>query len=147
MYTVTKTYGHDRGLSCCYRQPKATSHCHLIHGYALAFEFCFQALELDHRNWVIDFGGLKPLEEWLKKEFDHTCLVAFDDPSVSVFNDLMFKGLIELRIMNKVGCEAFAQRAFEVASDIVVRIEPGGRITVKSCKVSEHGANSATYSV
>ena len=40
MYISTKTFGHESGLSCAFRQPNAThSHCSLIHGYALAFKF------------------------------------------------------------------------------------------------------------
>ena len=36
-----------------------TAHCNLIHGYALQFEF-LGGDELDERNWIVDFGGLKP---------------------------------------------------------------------------------------
>ena len=52
-YRVIKTYGNETGLSCAFRQWKATSHCSLIHGYALGFEVTFEASELDKRNWVI----------------------------------------------------------------------------------------------
>ena len=69
-YASVKTYGHDRGLSCAFRQWKADSHCKWIHGYALAFEFTFIATELDTKNWVVDFGGLKKLEQWLRATFD-----------------------------------------------------------------------------
>ena len=41
-YFSTKTYGHERGLSCAFRQPLALhSHCSLLHGYALSFSFKF----------------------------------------------------------------------------------------------------------
>lgn len=32
LYQSTKTYGHDRGFSCAFRQWRADSHCRLIHG-------------------------------------------------------------------------------------------------------------------
>ena len=36
VWRSTKTYGHEEGLSCCFRQWRAThSHCRLLHGYAL----------------------------------------------------------------------------------------------------------------
>ncbi len=42
IYRSTKMYDHNEGLSCCFRQWRATdSHCRLIHGYALAFKFVF----------------------------------------------------------------------------------------------------------
>ena len=66
IYRSTKTYDHTEGLSCCFRQWRAThSHCRLVHGYALAFKFVFATYELDERNWCFDFGGLKPIRAWL----------------------------------------------------------------------------------
>ena len=59
----TKNYGNDRGLSCSFRQWRAThSHCSLIHGYSLGFRFVFEADTLDDKNWVYDFGNTK----WIK---------------------------------------------------------------------------------
>jgi 6-pyruvoyltetrahydropterin/6-carboxytetrahydropterin synthase len=79
-YQVTKTYGHELGLSCVFRQHRANSHCKQLHGYALAFDIVFETETLDARNWVIDFGSLKEVKEWLVDMFDHTLLVASDDP-------------------------------------------------------------------
>ena len=45
-----------------FRQWRADSHCKFLHGYSFEFEFEFGAHELDERNWVVDFGGLKELE-------------------------------------------------------------------------------------
>ncbi|HEX2555077.1 MAG TPA: hypothetical protein VHL98_15360, partial [Microvirga sp.] len=47
IYRSTKVYDHNEGLSCCFRQWRAThSHCRLLHGYALAFKFVFATHEL-----------------------------------------------------------------------------------------------------
>ena len=71
-YLSTKTYGHNIGLSAVFRQPHADhSHCRFLHGYSLAFKFTFGCDDLDHRNWCVDFGGLKPLKQWLEDSFDH----------------------------------------------------------------------------
>ena len=77
-YISTKTYTHLGPVA--YRQWRADSHCNLIHGYALSFHFEFETNDLDARNWVVDFGGLKPLKGNLEDWFDHTLLVAQDDP-------------------------------------------------------------------
>ena len=59
-FLSTKTYGTDRGLSCTFRQAGAThSHCSLLHGYSIGIKLVFECDELDERNWVFDFGGLK----------------------------------------------------------------------------------------
>jgi 6-pyruvoyltetrahydropterin/6-carboxytetrahydropterin synthase len=80
MHYSTKTYGAEVGLSSCFRQHKAQSHCRLLHGYAMSFSFKFGALVLDERNWVVDFGGLKGLKAILEETFDHKTIIAEDDP-------------------------------------------------------------------
>ena len=138
-----KTYAHNTGHSCAFRQWRADSHCNLIHGYALQFEFLFGGEELDERNWIVDFGGLKPLKEWLKFMFDHTYLLASDDPEFETFQMLADKGLIDLRVVGGVGCERFAEQAFDEADRIVKELT-NGRCWVQKCTVREHEANSAT---
>lgn len=145
MHYSTKTYGHERGLSCAFRQPRAFhSHCRLIHGYSLAFSFKFGARTLDDKNWVVDFGGLKELKDWLEKMFDHTIAVDRDDPYIKDFLELEQKGLADVRVMNGVGCEKFAEHAFWFADELVKRLTDG-RCHCVSCECREHGANSAIY--
>jgi 6-pyruvoyltetrahydropterin/6-carboxytetrahydropterin synthase len=146
VFRVVKAYGHDEGLSCCFRQWQAGhSHCRYIHGYALAFRFTFLAASLDDRGWCIDFGGLKPLRAWLHEIFDHTMLAAADDPELPVLRQLSAQGLIQLRILPAVGCEAFAAHAHAWAQDFAAR-ETGGRVRVEQVEVSEHAGNTARFS-
>ena len=88
----TKTYNNDRGLSCAFRQWRAEhSHCKLIHGYSLGFKVIFECDELDERNWVMDFGGLKKFKNWLEDMFDHTLVIAEDDPQRGALEELNAK--------------------------------------------------------
>ena len=145
IYRSTKSYDHSEGLSCCFRQWRAThSHCRLIHGYALAFRFVFATERLDERNWCFDFGGMKPIRAWLHEMFDHTMIAAEDDPSLPAFRSLAEEGLVELRILPAVGCEATARYVFDYVSRYVDR-ETGGRVWLESVEVREHGGNSAIY--
>lgn len=145
MYYSTKTYGHERGLSCAFRQPLAThSHCSLIHGYSLAFSFKFASNTLDDKNWVVDFGGLKGLKDWLEENFDHTLAVAKDDPEMKTFLKLEEQGLARVVVMNGVGCEKFAEHAFYFADKLVKQMT-NNRCWAVSCEVKEHGANSAIF--
>ena len=144
-YYSTKTYDHIEGLSCAFRQWRAThSHCQLIHGYSLAFKFVFGATALDDRNWVQDFGGLKDIKAWLKENFDHTLVVAEDDPELETFKQLTTKDIIDLRIIPAVGCEKFAEHVYNHVSKIIEQ-SSGGRVWVDSVECREHGANSAIY--
>jgi 6-pyruvoyltetrahydropterin/6-carboxytetrahydropterin synthase len=146
IYRSTKTYDHIEGLSCCFRQWRAThSHCSRIHGYALAFRFVFATNELDACNWCFDFGGLTPVKEWLKGMFDHTMLAAEDDPELLRFQELARDGLVDLRILPAVGCEAIAKCAFDYVAGFVDQ-KTGGRVWLESAEVREHVGNSAIYS-
>ena len=137
-----KTYGHERGLSTAFRQWRADSHCRFIHGYSLEFEFVFGTNELDENNWVVDFGGLKDLEAWLRLTFDHKTLVAFDDPLLSFFEEMHENEAIDMVSVQATGCEMFAKMAMDYSSDLIKNLY-GNRCWVESVTVREHGANSA----
>jgi len=157
----TKTYGTDRGLSCCFRQWKAThSHCSRLHGYSLGIKLIFESDTLDSRNWVMDFGGLKQFKDWADYMFDHTLIIAWDDPHRETFTLLneikggyQDRGICDLRIVDGVGCEMFAKMCYEAMKDMLynARINDLGRyplseaVRLKSVEVFEHAGNSAIY--
>ena len=145
MYLSTKEYGHNIGLSACFRQWKAHSHCNLLHGYALAVKFVFAAKELDHCNWVVDFGGLKSLKGMLEDTFDHTLLVAEDDPMLAELKHLQKLKLARVVVVPACGCEKFAEM---IAECTMVWLKDNGfspRVQLVSVEVKEHGANSAIF--
>ena len=142
----TKNYGHHIGLSAVFRQPNADhSHCHLLHGYSLAFKFTFGCDKLDNKNWAVDFGGLKPLKAWLEDNFDHKLALDKDDPHLEKFKELEALDLAEIRIFDGVGAEKFAEHAFNFADDLI-RKQTDNRCYVVSVECAEHGANSAIFS-
>jgi 6-pyruvoyltetrahydropterin/6-carboxytetrahydropterin synthase len=160
-YYSTKTYGNDRGLSCCFRQWRSThSHCSLLHGYSIGIRLVFEADTLDSRNWVMDFGGLKKFKEWAEYMFDHTLLIAEDDPyldtfkklsEIGVLNNPEYTALFDLRVVPAVGCEKFAELAYNKMAEIIedMKATPNivinGNVRVKSVEVFEHDSNSAIY--
>ena len=144
-YFSTKTYGHDIGISCAFRQWKAESHCHYVHGYSLAFKFIFEAEELDVRNWVVDFGGLKSLKSMLEDTFDHKLIIAEDDPHLEYFAQGHELGVLDLVVLPAGGCEKFAEFVYEVTEQWLKDAGFSPRCTLTSVEVKEHGANSAIY--
>ena len=151
-YACTKTYGHERGFSVAFRQWRATnSHCRYVHGYSLAVEIEFRAKRLDHRGWVIDFGGLELIEDWLRCNFDHKLVVADDDPQLYAFKELQSAGAADVIVWpNGVGCEKFAARTFYHVRDFVsyyleVNDLAPDSVVVHHVTISEHGSNSATH--
>ena len=144
-YYSTKTYGHNIGLSAVFRQPNADhSHCHLLHGYSLAFTFTFGCEHLDNKNWAVAFGGLKPLKAWLEDNFDHKVAVDRKDPWLVKLQELEEFGLAEIRIFDGVGAEKFAEHAFNFA-DALIREATDNRCYCVKVECAEHGANSAIY--
>ena len=142
----TKTYGNDRGLSVTSRQWAADSDCHLLHGYSLGFHFVFAAEQLDKRGWVLDFGrgGFGEIRAWLHEMFDHTLLVAEDDPERDALIALGERGIARVRVVEGTSCERVAELAFHKANEIVQALTKG-RCWVESVECSEHGANSGIY--
>lgn len=144
-YRSSKTYGHDIGLSACFRQHRADSHCRFFHGYALSVHLEFEADELDKNNWVVDFGSLKSLKGILEDTFDHKMLVAEDDPFLLEIQEMQNVGLAQVVVVPATGCEAFAHMIYEVAEQWLVDAGYSPRVTLSHVTVREHGANSATY--
>lgn len=144
-YRSTKTYGHEIGLSAVFRQPLAKGHCHYLHGYALAFRIEFETNTLDVRNWVIDFGSLKTLKAALEVMFDHKLLVARDDPALEKFLALDGDDLAQVRVVDAVGCEAFAKLVFDMADQWLKETYQMPLVWVAQVECREHGANSAIY--
>jgi|TARA_R110000868_G_scaffold262389_6_gene520774 6-pyruvoyltetrahydropterin/6-carboxytetrahydropterin synthase len=163
----TKTYGTDRGLSCCFRQWRAThSHCSTLHGYSIGIKLVFESETLDDKNWAMDFGGLKEFKSWADYMFDHTLIIAKDDPMLSFFkqmNDVVNMGskdpsssipyergaICDLRIVEGVGCEMFAKLCYDKMSELIIsgemRYTINPNVRIKSAEVFEHAGNSAIY--
>lgn len=145
-YTVEKLYPHSLGLSACFAQPGAESHCRYPHGYALAFRFEFWANKLDKNNWVIDFGKLRPLKEWLVHTFDHRVLIAEGDyPMLEAMQELKMQGRADIMIVPRVGCESFAWLAFQECKVMLQNMGESSRVKLIKVTVSEHEGNSASY--
>ena len=149
-YSSTKLFD---GYSTCFRQWRAEdTHCKFLHGYAVSFKVWFEG-ELDHRNWVFDFGGMKRAKAQIAgmspKDYfafllDHTTIVAIDDPYLDQFKQMDTDGIIQLRILDNVGCERFAEYLYNTINDFL-KIETDGRVKAIKVKVYEHEKNSASY--
>jgi 6-pyruvoyltetrahydropterin/6-carboxytetrahydropterin synthase len=141
-YVSTKTYKQIGPVA--YRQWRADSHCNLIHGYALSFHLEFESDTLDARNWVVDFGGLRPLKGMLEDWFDHTLLVAEDDPKKEDLLELGKKGLAKITLVEKTGCEGIADFLYDYINEqFLPTYGWGDRVWCCKVEVRETDANMA----
>ena len=142
------------GFSTVFRQWKAeTTHCRFVHGYGISFKVYFEG-DLDDRNWVWDFGGMKRSKtqidgmspkEWMDFMFDHTLIVAEDDPYAQAFSKMQEAGVAQVRFIPATGAEKFAEYIYTKLNKFV-DTETKGRVRVTKVKFMEHGKNAAYYS-
>ena len=141
------------GFSCVFRQWKAEgTHCRFLHGYGVSFRVWFEG-ELDERNWVWDFGGMKRAKgtidgmnpkAWMDHMFDHTTIIDVDDPFINAFKQMETAGVAQIRILPVVGAEQFAKYVFEKLNTFVQE-ETNNRVKVVKVEFMENNKNSATY--
>ena len=141
------------GFSTVFRQWKAEgTHCRFLHGYGVSFRVWFEG-ELDERNWVWDFGGMKRAKgtidgmnpkAWMDYMFDHTLVVAEDDPGISGFKVMDNLGIAQVRILPAVGAEHFAKYVFEKLNTFVQE-ETNNRVKVVRVEFMENNKNTAIY--
>ena len=146
MYVSTKYY-KELG-SVAYRQWRDDGHCSKLHGYAMSFYFEFESTDLDSRKWVMDFGGLTPLKEQLEKWFDHTVLVASDDPHKNEILNLEKIGIARVIEFENLGSEALANALFEYVNEILLPLygnEFSKRVRCRKVMVQETEKNTAWY--
>jgi len=141
------------GFSCVFRQWRADgTHCKFLHGYGVSFRVWFEG-DLDERNWVWDFGGMKRAKTqidgmnpkaWMDYMFDHTMIIAEDDPFIESFKLMDQAGAAQIRILPAVGAEKFAEYVYNKLQEFV-NIETEGRVKIVQVEFMEHGKNTAIY--
>ena len=142
------------GFSTVFRQWKAeNTHCRFLHGYGISFKVYFEG-ELDDRNWVWDFGGMKRAKtkidglspkEWMDYMFDHTMIIAEDDPELRAFQQMDKVGVAQVRVIPATGAEKFSEYIYNKLNEFV-KTETDNRVRVTKVKFMEHGKNAAYYS-
>ena len=149
-FTSTKVFD---GFSTVFRQWRAeTTHCRFVHGYGVSFKVWFEG-ELDERNWVWDFGGMKRAKgkidgmspkAWMDYMFDHTMIIAEDDPWLDAFKQMETAEVAQIRVIPATGAEKFAEYIYNKLNPFIQE-ETDGRVRVTQVEFREHGKNSAIY--
>ena len=138
-HQVTKRLG---GSPCSHRQWRDDGHCRWLHGYDRWVEITWEG-ERDERGWVVDFGGLQDLKASLEAQFDHTVLIAADDPHLAAFEALAADDVLDLRVMDPTmeGMTAWVAR---LASDWCAVNAPTAHVVHVACWENDKNAASWT---
>lgn len=123
MYTITKRYTFDAAHKLAGLPP---SHkCANLHGHTYTVEVALSTTRLDETGFVMDFGDLKPLKDYIDAAFDHKYLndVLPDNPT----------------------SENLARHIYNAIPGLITI--PEGRVWIQYVRVSETPNTMAEYSV
>lgn len=161
MITCTKIYAD---IPFAHRQHNHKGHCRFIHGHNWSFQFTFGANRVDGNGFIIDFGDLKWLKQWLDAMFDHKLVLNDADPARAYLVDGLVhpEGLeksqsslvplfpfADVTIVPDASCEGLARYVFELVNGMVQDKYSDStidrRVWVQSLTVFEDSKNSATF--
>ena len=123
--------------------------CASVHGYDREVEFTF-AGDIDDHGWIVPFGELKPVKEFLEYYFDHVTVLPADDPRIGDIPDVLVQqgGLLgTLRILpSGVSMEMSSLFIWEHVNHYIYKVT-NGRCYVERVRVYEHNRNDAMCEV
>jgi 6-pyruvoyltetrahydropterin/6-carboxytetrahydropterin synthase len=105
---------------------------------------------LDECGFVIDFGKLKWLKEWINERFDHTLLLNKNDAVRNYVEEVLHESpmstgisLAKIVVVPDCSCEGLAAYLMEHVNKVVSE-NTGGRVSVVRVTVIEDSKNTAT---
>lgn len=119
--------------------------CASVHGYDREVEFTF-AGDIDDMGWIVPFGELKAVKDFLEYYFDHVTVLPANDPRLNQITDnLTVPGGIlgTLRVLpSGVSMEMSSVFIWEHVNHYIYKVT-NGRCYVERVRVYEHNRNDA----
>ncbi len=135
------------GYPCAHRQHLHPGHCAYVHGYSRTFILHFKCVQLSPEGFVIDFGELEWVKDFLDRSFDHTCLINLADPLLDEFKRLHTLGALKLVVLPNVGMEGSSRYVYHHLEPQLLLVPDYQARGVRLVKVEchENDKNSASY--
>lgn len=140
MLTCRKVYSD---IPFAHRQHRHAGHCARIHGHSWTLSLNFACSELDRHGFVVDFGGLRFLKDWIDTHLDHACVLSADDPELAWVRS-KDGSVFKLLVVESASAEGIA-RHLHAALDPLVRAETGGRAWIAELELHEDSRNSVRF--
>ncbi|MFI3290299.1 MAG: 6-carboxytetrahydropterin synthase [Opitutales bacterium] len=141
MITCTKLYD---SIPFAHRQHLHDGHCAYIHGHNWGISITFGCKNTDENDFVVDFGKLKFIKEWIVENLDHACVLAESDPlREEIYNSVACA--YKPYVVESCSCEGLAKHLFDIF-DKMVREYSNDRAFVAQISISEDEKNTACYS-
>lgn len=81
MFTIGKQFTFEAAHHLPHLPPEHK--CSRPHGHSYTVLVDISASSLDDRGFVVDYGDLDPLADWIQREFDHRDLNDIIDPTTA----------------------------------------------------------------
>ena len=153
MYKSTKKFGPisttHRNWHAAFNECRDSRKCSWVHGYSRYIQFTFEG-ELDDKSWIVDFGDLKFIKQWLDDNWDHKILLASDDPLLSEFKKLEEKAGLTLTVIPfdernwNPSIEGSCKWVYDSINPILIE-KTKGRCYISKVEIWEHEFNTAIY--
>jgi len=141
MITCTKNY---RDIPLSHRQPLHQGKCSRLHGHSWSISITFEAEKLDENGFVVDFGELHFIEDWIDQHLDHGIVLSLEDPQKEILSDLQKLGLLSITWVPCPSCEGISQFLFDTFQPMV-KEKTQGRAQIQSIRLEEDSKNSSFY--
>ena len=128
-----------------HRQHEHEGHCSLIHGHNWDIEVRFTSTTVDRNGFVVDFGKLKPMKEYLNR-FDHALVLRSDDPILYKLSEDICR-IVELPDASSEGLAKHLFGEFSLMIDSLDEFsdERLRKVEIVEVVVYEDSKNSARY--
>ena len=134
MITCTKTY---RDIPLSHRQPfHEVEGAPGLHGHSWAITLTFEAKEMDDNGFVIDFGDLHFLKDWIDENLDHSTALKENDPMLNECEKLENQGLLKKYLVESASCEGIAQFLYHTFQPMIEQ-KTNGRVRIQSLHLEE----------
>lgn len=140
MITITKKFIN---YPAAHRLPFHDGLCHYLHGHDWSFDLTFTSEKVDDNGFILDFGKMQFIKDWLEANFNHTALISVQDPEVELFKTLGGKGVLRPVLLRFPSCEGIARHVFDGVTALL-RVHTSDRVRLVRAVVWEDSKNSAT---
>ncbi len=142
MIAVTVRHPFQTG----HRLPQLEGKCQSLHGHSWWAEITVGQKFADPSGIVIDFGVLKKyLRDWIDNYLDHGLMLGADDPLVSVLRPMGKVFVFTEALGSWPTVENVAALLADVATDILISVDPGAEVKLLQVRVTETHLNEATW--
>ena len=140
--TISKTFSD---IPFGHRQPNHDGHCKWFHGHNWDIQIEIELTpggETDANGFILDYGKMGFLKEWIEENLDHAMVISKDDQqAIACVGD--YPKLFKVHRVEDGSCEGMAQYLFDLFNQMILE-ETDHNAQLASLTLFEDRKNTAT---